>query len=464
VTAFTRRVALIVISIFTVSAILTVLFPFAMDYGEGPILDQVRRLLAGQSLYQTQPNAAPFVISNYPPVYLLVVAGLRRLTHLPLLAAARLISVEACLVTALLIGSLARHLWRSEQAAAFAVLAFLGNVMIVDWSMLARVDALALMFSVLSLWIVYHYWHSNWGLLATLVGLLLSIYTRQSYLLAAPVAVSAWLWRHDRRRALVFSSLLALSCGAIFVAVNRASHGGFYFNIVTANLNHYLPERAIGYLVRVGLICLPSLLLASRAVFSSAASRLPIYTVGAGLSALTVGKVGSSHNYVFELIVALTLWAAGGVAGARCVRLIAQAGLSLVGCALVVIKLVGFWHSVPEYAAVAREVRGAARLGPVLVDETALAMVPRIYYQPFEYLQLAADGRWDPSLLARQIEAHAFPLIVLEAPDSVACEERWGASLLALIHRAYIEGDRIGKWVCYRPRRENDAVIAHGRN
>jgi hypothetical protein len=44
-------------------------FRYPIDYGEGPLLDQVSRLAAFQNLYQTDITIPPYTITNYPPVY-----------------------------------------------------------------------------------------------------------------------------------------------------------------------------------------------------------------------------------------------------------------------------------------------------------------------------------------------------------------------------------------------------------
>jgi hypothetical protein len=49
-------------------------YPYSLDYGEAPLIDQALRLVAGQSIYRADLSAPPYTISNYPPVSL--VSGL----------------------------------------------------------------------------------------------------------------------------------------------------------------------------------------------------------------------------------------------------------------------------------------------------------------------------------------------------------------------------------------------------
>ena len=50
-------------------AVAAINFPFPLDYGEGPILDQVMRLLHGENIYRPDLAQAPWVMSNYPPLF-----------------------------------------------------------------------------------------------------------------------------------------------------------------------------------------------------------------------------------------------------------------------------------------------------------------------------------------------------------------------------------------------------------
>ncbi|MBX0327515.1 hypothetical protein K2Z83_07460 [Oscillochloris sp. ZM17-4] len=59
-------------------------FAHPLDYGEGPLLAQVEMLRAGTPIWRlyADPAAPPYLIINYPPLYLLLCAGLSALTGL----------------------------------------------------------------------------------------------------------------------------------------------------------------------------------------------------------------------------------------------------------------------------------------------------------------------------------------------------------------------------------------------
>jgi hypothetical protein len=100
---------------------------------------------------------------------------------------------------------------------------------------------------------------------------------------------------------------------ALFLILNGVTRGGFYFNIVTANVNEFGLER-LEWNLRQLRDALPYLLLiggAALVIAPAARTRLwPLlvtYLIGAPLSALTIGKIGSSVNYSLELSAGLSL-------------------------------------------------------------------------------------------------------------------------------------------------------------
>jgi hypothetical protein len=90
-------------------------FPYPLDYGEGPLLAQVNHLRSGASLPHLygDPAQPPYLVVNYPPVYLIVTSLVAPLLDWTLpgsattLLAGRLVTFCATLICALLIWRLA---------------------------------------------------------------------------------------------------------------------------------------------------------------------------------------------------------------------------------------------------------------------------------------------------------------------------------------------------------------------
>jgi hypothetical protein len=46
-------------------------FPYPLDYGEGPLLDQIVRLAHFENIYRVDLTVPPYTVANYPPLFLL---------------------------------------------------------------------------------------------------------------------------------------------------------------------------------------------------------------------------------------------------------------------------------------------------------------------------------------------------------------------------------------------------------
>jgi hypothetical protein len=161
-------------------------FPYPLDYGEGPLLAQVNALRSGIPLPRlySDPGAPPYLVVNYPPVYLIVTSLVAPLLDWTLpgsattLLAGRLVTFCATLICALLIWRLAvlsdtsiRRTTPEQSGAALVVaLAFLALPIVREWSALMRVDLTGVCLGL-------------WGLLLT---------RRLSRLAAIPLALSCW--------------------------------------------------------------------------------------------------------------------------------------------------------------------------------------------------------------------------------------------------------------------------------
>ncbi|MEK7767674.1 MAG: hypothetical protein AAB368_15705, partial [bacterium] len=271
---------------------------YPLDYGEAPLLDQAMRLAAGGALYRAELSSPPYTISNYPPLYVMLLAPFVKLFG-PSFFFGRLLSALGAWISAALLGWMVHLHTRDRLAAATTGLLFLALPYVVHWSSLLRVDLLALALSLGALALLVHRPDGRWSFRAAVVLLVGAIATRQTYALAAPLAACAWLFVRDRRRALQLAALVGGTSLAGFALLNGLTHGGFYFNIVTANVNEFDPRRLAWNLGRL-LETAPVLLCASGVALFLLPRRNPLwplaapYAVGAACSALTIGKIGSN--------------------------------------------------------------------------------------------------------------------------------------------------------------------------
>ena len=125
-------------------------FPFPLDYGEGPMLDQTLRLAQFENIYRNSFDSPPYTVSNYPPLFQLIQVPLAWIVG-PAFWYGRLISILSAVSAAGLIALILHTLTRDRIAAATGGLTLLAFPYLLQGSVLNRVDALALALSLCGL-------------------------------------------------------------------------------------------------------------------------------------------------------------------------------------------------------------------------------------------------------------------------------------------------------------------------
>lgn len=490
----------VVLIIYGIHALLALTYPYPLDYGEAPLVDQAMRLVAGSAIYRANLDTPPYTITNYPPLYVLAMTPFVALFG-PNFWAGRLISIVSALATAWFLGRIvgaqngSAHTDNKQGsdwfAARITALLFLAFPYVVGWARLARIDLLALALSTAALYVIARRPQDNRALVGTALLLTAAIYTRQSYGLAAPFAAFVWVWaRRGWRAAFALAGMVAAAGLTLFLILNLATGGGFFFNIVTANVNPFDIETVMRYtyelrglvpiLLLFGVVLIVFIPARARRKLSGAAgwSMVVPYLAGALLSAVTIGKIGSNVNYLLELCAALAL-AAGTVLtwsgqvwrsdvespGPAWVPPLARSAV-LILLAVQAPLLMRFTLLNPvqdfKYRAGPRpsldELRAliAQTAGPVLADEYMGMLTLNgklLYIQPFEVTQLANAGLWDQSPLLEAIRAETFPLILIHHYRGYAVyKERWTPEMLAAIQEHYVASDFKADTVLFRPR------------
>ena len=445
-------------------------FPYPLNYGEGPLLDQTVRLAHFQNIYRTNLSAPPYVVSNYPPVFMLLQVPFVWLFG-PALWYGRLISLLSVVAVALFVGLTLHTLTRDRLAAVAGGLIFPSMPYVVRWSSLARVDSLGLALSWAGLFVIVRWPEKRWSVFVSAMLLVAAVYTRQTYVLAAPLAAFVWLvYLGQRRRALETAAIAGGASLLLFAALNMFAGGGFFLNTVIANLNDFRWERvslnALGALLACPLLLLGSLafLVLTPRKGNRAWWLVAPYLVASIPSAMLVGKVGSDVNYLLELSAALGLATGAFIAWQRrrprlraaLIALLALQALALAQSSRVPSGLQDYViEQRSEVAQLSRIVASAD--GPVLTDDY-MGLLPlqgkRIYFQPFEMTQLSRDGDWNQRPFVEDISNEKFPVIMIWSPPFAReiKKDRWTPRMLEAIHDHYERKDRIADMVIYRPR------------
>ncbi len=447
-----------------------ILFPYPVDYGEGPLLDQVLRLAGFRNIYHATIAAPPHTVANYPPVYQLLQIPFVNFFG-PAYWYGRLISWASSVVSAVLIGGILYAFTRNRLTTVISGLIFLIIPYVSYWSPLYRVDCLALAFSLGGLFVLVRWGDKRWSVFLAALLLTTAVYTKQSYGLAAPLTAFAWLLAvSSRRRAYTFAGLMAGLGLGIFALLQTLTDGGFVFNIISANINEFQWDRLGAHLLRL-LLFLPCLLVFAFRFVSTGRPEHPklwlfatTYLIGAILSGLTIGKLGSNVNYFLELTAALSLTTGAFLAKQqkppRKQQLVATC---LIGQVIWCIAVSMFYHHFFVTWKIERkdEVDKLMQIvqqaeGDVLSDEF-MGLIPldnrQLYLQPFEVSQLALTGIWDQTPVLEAIRNRKFSVILIyKSPYYDFYKDRWTPEMLSLIEEHYRETQYFADTTVYRPR------------
>ncbi len=450
-------------------------FPYPLDYGEGPILDQVMRLAHFQPLYFTSQatNAPPYTIANYPPLFHLVQVPFAWVFG-PAFWYGRVINLLSVVAGAAAIALIIHTLTENWIAGAIGGLTTLCMPQVVLWAPYVRVDQLAFGLSLWALWVVVRYSDRRAGLVGAAALMVAAAYTKQSYALSAPLAAFAWLLSQRQvRRAFLLVGMVGAAGVALFGLLTLVTGGSFFFNVITANTNPFrweqvqntfddLKHRLPLMLIGSGLSVLIGLWGRTRPrtwVLVSA------YLVGATVEAITIGKVGSSVNYLYELSAAFGLVAGSLIAWPW--KNFRWASAILMALLATQIVSMAYWgideyttRDIPKFRQQA-EIDQMAQItrqaqGPVLADEY-MGLIPlagqSLYMQPFEYKQVAEAGIWDDRTVAGDISNKRFAVILIFRPatwDSFT--ERWTPLLRSAIDTNYEVTGLFAETEVYTPR------------
>lgn len=299
-------------------------FPFDYDQGEGFELVDTILFSKGQWPYR-DVNRYPFYSSNYPPVFHLVIVPLVWIFG-PHYWTGRLVAYIGTLITAATIGYAVQRETKRPWLAVLSGLTYLASNYIYHVGPLFRQHLFMVMLetlAVVTLTVVVQREESSGrrnqrGLLLVMLFLLLAGYTKQlAY--ATVAAVFIFLFLRQPRRAIIWAIPFGTVTALVFLAINLFTDGHWMINTVTANLNPFIAEQAIGLFRQwFRLHVVITIAAAAIAIYQLYFERLSLYAVWFAVTlvnSVTAGKWGAGESYFATTIAASCILA--GIAFGR---------------------------------------------------------------------------------------------------------------------------------------------------
>lgn len=458
------------VGFFVVEGVADIRCPYVLDYGEGLVLSQAVRLTQGDNLYNDYTHY-PFVVSNYPPLFIALSAVGVKLFGVSF-AFGRALAFAAMLGVGAVMTVLLRRC-RVGLAPALAAPAFLLSTRYVtEWASWMRVDTLALLLVMAGLYFVLR--GGRWLILAVLLMVAAS-YTKQSMIAGVAAGFVYLWWAGERRNALLFVGCWAAIGLMILMAFQSASHGWFCRHMVTANANPWHADRAwwwfemtakewpvlIGMAVVGAAVSLAGPLRQKKSPCPAGngadCDRLLVpYFFFAAIAAVTIGKAGAYVNFMIEPLAAACLLGARAYARltaawpsrtARALWLVAAASLS--GQAIAMWTPPSRWEQQRNWQA--QGARAAAQIiaktkGDIIGEPVGILVTSGrpLLLDPASFSQMYLAGYWDPTPLLRDIRRRRFSLIFMSG-DALWGEyehgswghSRWSGPMMQAIRTHY---------------------------
>ena len=311
--------------VFVVYSANIITFPFDYDQGEGFELVDTVMFSQGQWPYQ-DTEAFPFYSSNYPPLFHILAVPFVWLFG-PAYWYGRLLGFLGTLLTAAAIGYAVLRAEGSRIAALLSGLAYLASNVIFHIGPLFRQHFFMVMFETLAVVLLASLSETmprprqRRVLLAGMILLLAAGYTKQLAVITC-AAVFAYLFVVNPRRCLGWAIGLAVVAGAIFLGIDRATGGQWWLNIITANVNAFIPGQFVGlfrqWIGLHGALLIPAGLVVLYELYLDRLSLYSVWFVVATAGTILAGKWGAGDSYFATAIAAACILS--GIFAARTLR------------------------------------------------------------------------------------------------------------------------------------------------
>ncbi len=425
-------------------------FPYALDYGDGMILDQAWLIAEGRNIYSPAPASPPYLIPSYPPLFMAIQAPLTRWFGLSFLYG-RLISELSAVATAVFVGLVAAQ-FAGRRAGALAGLTLLAIPFFNGWAHAVRVDMFAIALAWGAMAAILCIRRHAIGAAVSIVLMLAAAFTRQTVWVPASAAIGVHLLMDRRYRLLAIYFVTVVTSGLIVGALLQQATGGFWFAVIHSNVfplewaQWNLQSRELARQVPALLTITVVAVIVGARRRERWAPFLAAYLAASVPSVLGAARIGSNVNYSLELGVGCALaaafaWsAAERVPGDRQSYWRATLTLALAVQALWWIRINHPYRvSVPRYLHETFKVI-AAEPGAILAD-SAMGMLPltghHIWMEPFKMSQLAQAGLWNEAPVLEDLRSQRFALIVVMFQKDRPAPHQWTPAMWSAIQSNY---------------------------
>ena len=418
-------------------------FPYPLDDGEGFCLNQAVLISSGQKLYPPI-GPAPYIVTNYPPVFPLIVSFFTN-PDKPAFFAGRMVSVISTIAIMFFSAGCVAIATGKNRISSLTAWLVAASPVIYFWGALHRVDVLASALSIIGLYVAMS--ANGKRIYLSVPFFLAAFYTRQSSVegfVAVAIALALQFSSPEKTdsrkrgssglgKAILYAVLWAIGAVLIFVILQVSTHGEFWRHTVEYTRTRFFPGRIIAamewivpshaILIAVALLALPYALKDSRRRI------LGLFFLASLAISLLSGKVGSDLNYFLNLAIASACLA--GCFAQDCIEAAYKASSKLIWASAAFLLIPGaliqsgffegdraysFTPIEEDYKAgeFITEILGQDK-GPILCEDEGFCLLSghKVIFNPFIMSELAREGIWDQTPFVNSIETKEFNRIML---------------------------------------------------
>lgn len=449
---------------------LTTLQPF--DVVEGFSIQQANLVPNWSALYPL-PTTNPSLLTAYPPFFYLINKLL--FGDINTFIYGRLISLVSLVGIFLAIFYLGK---KTKERYLFYLILFFSSPLLIYWSLMNRVDLLAISLSLISLAVLSI--KNKLGLVVSAIFLALAMLTKQS--LGWPAfayAVFELSSKKKWRELSIFLAIWIFILGASFLYLNSASHGGFIYNLLTVNFSmgwhwtlfsFFLSELILRFGPLIYVVV--SIGISEKKVFASF-KPIWVYFLVAMVTLFATFKSGSNSNYLLESAIGL-MWLGGELS----IKYWSNTKKFSILCFLILISFaLRFYVGEEKYLSVKNQgieyerlTKLVAQTESVLADELALAYLPiaerKIILDPFATRELISSKMMEDKFLEQLIVQRKVDMVIITDKRGGCCSKGstwhelgnanywlyWPVNFYKVVYENYFYLGRIGEWLIFSSR------------
>lgn len=220
-------------------ALLSIAYPYPLEWMEGQTIDVIARVATGKPIYVAPTiEYVPFI---YPPLYYYVAAGLSQLTGISFLTG-RLVSLAAIAALGWLLYAWIRKEGAARRTALLGVGLFFSTYELsARWFDVARIDSLYVLFVFAGLYVFMHAKRARGAALAGALFIAAFFTKQNTFIIIAPLLLAGLFL--ERRQALLAGGIFLLGTLVLFYLGNKASGGWMHYYLIDLPSSHRIDAK-----------------------------------------------------------------------------------------------------------------------------------------------------------------------------------------------------------------------------